>query len=165
MIGLFIGRFQPFHKGHLKFVLYALSQVDKLIIGIGSSQEKYTEENPFTAEERADMIERTLKKEGIDKKRYEIIQIPDIRCDEKWVSHVKNLTPKFDIVYCSNPRDKKLFEEAGYEVREIGRYKNINATAIREEMLKDGKWEELVPEPVIEKIREIDGVRRVKEIN
>ena len=32
-------------------------------------------------------------------------------------------------------------------------------------MLKDGKWEELVPEPVIEKIREIDGVRRVKEIN
>ncbi len=37
MNGLLIGRFQPFHLGHLEAFRFALSKVDKLWIGIGSS--------------------------------------------------------------------------------------------------------------------------------
>ncbi len=37
MNGLLIGRFQPFHLGHLEALQFALSKVDKLWIGLGSS--------------------------------------------------------------------------------------------------------------------------------
>ncbi|MEM3079801.1 MAG: adenylyltransferase/cytidyltransferase family protein, partial [Thermoproteota archaeon] len=50
--GLFIGRFQPFHLGHLKAVEYIINRVDEVIIGIGSAQYSHTLENPFTAGER-----------------------------------------------------------------------------------------------------------------
>ena len=50
--GLFIGRFQPFHLGHLKDIKRAIQEVDELVIGVGSSNEECTKENPFTVEER-----------------------------------------------------------------------------------------------------------------
>ena len=37
MNGFLIGRFQPFHLGHLEAVKFALSNVNHLYIGIGSS--------------------------------------------------------------------------------------------------------------------------------
>ena len=51
-VGLYIGRFQPFHKGHKSIVESALKQCDRLIIGIGSSQETRTKRNTFSYEER-----------------------------------------------------------------------------------------------------------------
>ena len=56
MIGLFVGRFQPFHDAHLQIIQNALKEVEKLIIGVGSSQYSETAENPFTYEERKEMI-------------------------------------------------------------------------------------------------------------
>jgi len=35
-IALFIGKFQPFHKGHLFALRQVLKKFDKVIIGIGS---------------------------------------------------------------------------------------------------------------------------------
>jgi len=34
--GLFVGRFQPFHKGHLRAVKDILGKVDELVIVVGS---------------------------------------------------------------------------------------------------------------------------------
>ena len=46
--GLFVGRFQPFHLGHLDMVKYALTEVDELIIVIGSAQDShYTNESLY----------------------------------------------------------------------------------------------------------------------
>ena len=63
--GLCIGRFQPFHLGHLSAIKQALKKVDKLYIGIGSSQYDHEEYNPFTAEERREMIQRALEENGL----------------------------------------------------------------------------------------------------
>ena len=63
--GLFIGRFQPFHLGHLSDIKNAFKEVDELAIGIGSSNEKHTKENPFTVEERTEMIDSVLPNNGI----------------------------------------------------------------------------------------------------
>lgn len=60
MNGLLIGRFQPFHMGHLSAVKFALSQVEKLWIGIGSSNKSHEKRNPFTADERKEMILSSL---------------------------------------------------------------------------------------------------------
>src|SRR3970040_1541422 len=49
---LWIGRFQPFHLGHLSMAKRILAEVDELVIGIGSAQYSHTPENPFTAGER-----------------------------------------------------------------------------------------------------------------
>ena len=54
--GLFVGRFNPFHKGHLKAVQDILEQEDEIIIAIGSTQQSHTVSDPFTAGERVLMI-------------------------------------------------------------------------------------------------------------
>ena len=51
MDGLLIGRFQPFHLGHLEALQFALSKVDKLWVGLGSSNKPVEKNNPFTAEQ------------------------------------------------------------------------------------------------------------------
>ena len=58
MDGLLIGRFQPFHFGHLEALQFALSKVDKLWVGLGSSNKQIEKNNPFTAEQTKEMIER-----------------------------------------------------------------------------------------------------------
>ena len=62
MRALFIGRFQPFHKGHLKIIQQASETYDQILVGIGSSQYSHTVDNPFTAEERTEMIEWSSRK-------------------------------------------------------------------------------------------------------
>ncbi len=53
---VFVGRFQPYHKGHHEAVKYILGKYSELVIVVGSAQENYTWENPFTAGERVEMI-------------------------------------------------------------------------------------------------------------
>ena len=40
----YIGRFQPFHKGHLKVISQIAREVDELVIGIGSAHEPHAGE-------------------------------------------------------------------------------------------------------------------------
>lgn len=65
-IGVVIGRFQPLHKAHLsEVILPALQQVDTLIILLGSSRRPRTPKDPWTDEDRADMIYLGLKDSGV----------------------------------------------------------------------------------------------------
>ena len=96
MNALFIGRFQPFHKGHLKVLQDILKKYDEIIIGIGSSQYSHVIDNPFSEEERKKMIKETFKM--VDIKNYEIIAIPDIHDPPNWVSHVLSIAKDFDVV-------------------------------------------------------------------
>jgi nicotinamide-nucleotide adenylyltransferase len=54
--GLYVGRFQPFHLGHLDAIKYTLKEVDELVIVIGSAQYSHNANNPFTAGERLVMV-------------------------------------------------------------------------------------------------------------
>jgi len=51
-----IGRFQPFHNAHLEIVKRATALCQKLVIVVGSANQPRTYKNPFTFEERAQMI-------------------------------------------------------------------------------------------------------------
>jgi len=109
MKALFIGRFQPFHNGHLKAIKYLSNKYDELIIGIGSSQYSNTIDNPFSSDERMLMIKESLKQENLT--NYKIILIPDINNPPKWVDHVLSITSDFDVVVSNNDFTKKLFLE------------------------------------------------------
>lgn len=163
VISLFIGRFQPFHNGHLWAVKQILRDSEKIIIGIGSSDKKGTAVNPFSAEERKDMIEAALKKEGIS--NYVIFLIPDLSSDCRWVEHVKKLIPYFDAVYTGSPLSRQLFTKNGCLVRPLQRHRNISASEIRLRILKNMEWKHLVPGPVAEILKEIAGVKKIRSIS
>ena len=59
--GLFVGRFQPFHLGHLDAIEATLERVEELIIVVGSGEYSHSDKNPFTAGERVEMIRAALK--------------------------------------------------------------------------------------------------------
>jgi len=162
--GLFIGRFQPFHNGHLSAVKQILSENEKILIGIGSSQYSNTKDNPFSAEERKDMIQKVMEKEEIN--NYEIIFIPDIHKDPDWADYVKDLCPVFDKVYTGSKRTKKCFEMAKEKcpVKAIKIEIDISSTEIRKRIKEDKDWKSLIPAEVAEEIERIKGIERIKEL-
>jgi nicotinamide-nucleotide adenylyltransferase len=163
---LYVGRFQPFHLGHLLVIKHILSQADNIIIGIGSSEDNYQLDNPFTAGERFEMIERSLLKEGISKDKYYIIPMRNINNYALWVAHISLLLPKYDIVYTGSPVIKSLFTQHGkYKVVDIKKELLISGTAIRKKIIKeDNSWEKDVPEEVVRKIKEISGEYRIRHV-
>jgi nicotinamide-nucleotide adenylyltransferase len=164
--GLFVGRFQPFHNGHLNVIKDILKEVDELVIVVGSAQYSHRIDNPFTTGERLVMIRKALEEAGVDLRRIWIIPVPDVHIHMVWVSAVEGYTPPFNVVYSNEPLTRRLFIEAGYQVKPIHFHKRkvYSATEIRERMLKDGNWEELVPKSVAEFIKEIGGVERLKDL-
>ena len=164
MRGLFIGRFQPFHKGHFEVIKEMASEVEKLIICIGSAQESHTFEDPFTAGERHLMISESLNQAGIS--NYYLIPIVDIHRFSVWVAHVKSFVPPFDAIYTNNDLTARLFQDAGIEVRKPRLYDRdkYSGHGVRKVMADEGNWQSLVPEGTIRVMAEIDGAKRVKEL-
>jgi nicotinamide-nucleotide adenylyltransferase len=165
--GLFVGRFQPIHKGHVKVIKDLLKKVDELIIVVGSAQYSHRLDNPFTVGERLTMIREALESEKIPRDRYWIIPVPDMHMHMMWVAEVVGYTPKFDVVFTNEPLTRRLFIEAGYKVEAIPFHKRkvFSATEIRERMLNNKSWEELVPKSVAQFIKKIGGVQRIRELS
>ncbi len=162
---LFVGRFQPFHSGHLT-VLERMRRdgIEEIVIVIGSAQYSHTKGDPFTINERKEIVESVLKDIGV---KYSIVAINDVNSDSIWMSNVKRLTPKFDIIY-ANGSIKKLFENEGYRViktlmeRDEAR---ISGGKVRDMIaVGDEDWKKMVPDQVREKILEFNGVKRIKEL-
>ena len=164
--GLFVGRFQPFHLGHLNAIKDILKEVDELVIVIGSAQYSHNLNNPFTAGERLIMIRKALEEAGIDYSRVWVVPVPDVHLHMMWVSAVEGYTPPFDVVYSNEPLTRRLFIEAKYRVKSIRFHerKLYSSTEIRERMLKEESWEKLVPKGVAAFIKEIDGVNRLRDL-
>ena len=160
----YIGRFQPFHLGHLKVISQIAEDVDELVIGIGSAQLSHTPENPFTAGERIMMISRSL--EDLDLYNY-VIPINDIYRNAIWVSHVESMTPPFSRAYTNNPLVSRLFSEAGYDVNHSPMYNRsaYSGTEIRRRMLADEDWQQLVPPAVVKVVEEVCGIERLKQVS
>ncbi|ALU11617.1 nicotinamide-nucleotide adenylyltransferase [Ignicoccus islandicus DSM 13165] len=165
--GVIPGRYQPFHKGHLHLIKWALERLDEVIIVIGSAQESHTLQNPLTAGERVLSIKRALECEGIDLSKVYLIPVPDILMNRAWVSHVETYVPKFHVAISRNPLVKVLFREAGYEVLEPPAFERNSyvATNIRALIAKgDKRWKELVPKCVAEVLEEINLEERMREL-
>lgn len=166
MRGLYVGRFQPFHQGHLSVVKRMQQEVNEIIIGIGSAEDNYQPANPFTGRERFEMIENSLLENNIPREKLYIIPIRNINNYALWVSHLELLLPKFDIVYTGSPVVKSLFLASGkYQVADIEKELKICATDIRQKIInKDESWKKDVPQAVKNKIVEINGEHRVRNL-
>jgi nicotinamide-nucleotide adenylyltransferase len=166
--GLFIGRFQPFHKGHLATVKFALERVEQLVIVVGSAQKSHEPRNPFTAGERIRMIKQSLDiDDETDVRRILIIPVPDTDVHALWTHQVDMFVPKYDVVFANDLFTLMLFQEKGIKALEAPLYRRdeMKATEIRKRMIAEEIWEDLVPIPVSKVIKEINGVERVKALS
>lgn len=165
--GLYVGRFQPFHLGHLEAIKHILKEVDELVIVVGSAQYSHNVENPFTAGERLEMIRRALNEAKVDAARLWVIPVPDMHLPMMWVSAVEGYTPKFNVAYSNEPLTHRLFMEARYTVKGIPFFKRnlYSSTHVREKILEGESWKTLVPNAVANFIVEIDGVARLRELS
>ena len=165
---VYIGRFQPFHNGHLKCVNYIMNKADELIILVGSAQASHTLMQPFTAGERIEMIRNALNESGVDCSRYYIIPVEDTFGSHSiWVSKVKSLVPTFDIVFSNSPLTKRLFIEAGFKVESLPFFnrKLYSATKVREKIIAEEDWRDLVPSSVYSFIISIGGDERLRDLS
>ncbi|QZY00045.1 nicotinamide-nucleotide adenylyltransferase [Halobaculum rubrum] len=164
MRGFYIGRFQPYHNGHHHMVEEIADEVDELVLGIGSAGDSHTQRNPFTAGERVMMVTKALA--DLDVTTY-VVPIEDLERNSVWVSHVRSMSPKFDVAYSNNPLVVRLFEEAGVEVRSSPMFRRevLEGSELRQRMIRGDGWEELVPAEVAETIAEIDGVDRIRQVS
>ncbi len=164
--GLYVGRFQPFHLGHLEATKFILSRVDDLVIVVGSAHDSHTLENPFTAGERITMIRLGLKEGKIDPNRLTVLPLPDAEFHKVWVAHLLSQTPSFDEVFTNEPLTGRLLKEAGMRVERIPMFNRTSytATEVRRRMLTGKNWQELLPRSVSAYVKQIKGDERIREI-
>jgi len=162
--GFYIGRFQPFHNGHLNMVEQIADDVDELVLGIGSADDSHTTRNPFTAGERIMMITKSLV--GYDLVTY-AVPIEDLERNSVWVSHVQSMSPDFDGAYSNNPLVIQLFREAGIEIRQSPMFNRevLEGSEVRERMISGGDWKSLVPEAVVDVVEEMNGIERIQMVS
>ncbi len=165
MRAFIIGRFQPFHKGHMEIIKKILSENDYVIIGIGSAQFSHTLKDPFTAGERYLMISNTLETNNIN--NFYIVPIEDVNSNPMWVAHVESLTPPFRRVYSNNPLVKRLFHEKSYDVKSLPMINREawTGTKIRNKMVSGLDWYNDVPDTVSQIIMDLDGINRIRDLS
>ena len=164
MNGLLIGRFQPFHLGHLEAVNFALNKVENLWIGIGSSNKYNEKKNPFSADERRKMITLSIDDSIIT--RIKIFDIPDVGDHEKWTYSIDKIVPEYNQVFSNDEFTKTLFEKREMNVvpvvlKDRGKFSGTN---IRELIADDKNWQDLVPQGTRKVLDNLNVKERLKNL-
>lgn len=87
--GVFVGRFQPPHRTHLAVMLEALERVDVLVVVLGSTRSARTPKNPFTDDERREMIAAALTDAGVPRARFSFGGVRDFYDMALWAAAVR----------------------------------------------------------------------------
>ena len=174
-IGLYCGRFQPIHLGHIFIIKEALSRVDILIIAIGSSLEEFTERNPFSFQQRKLLIEESMR--DIPGK-FIIVGVPDrdnIKDDSSWGEYLLNVVesetgfrPTINFTGKEFIRSH-WFDTVDIENVEIDRnFIPVSATNVRKLILENRKDDikDLVPDIVLRNFDELNNIlKEIERIN
>lgn len=154
---LFIGRFQPFHKGHQNAARTALNQYE-LMIGIGSAQTSGTMDNPLSFEERKQIVQNCFPD-------VPIIRFEDKADNDVWTDMVEGAVD-IDIVISGNALVRRLLGDRGYTVQDPDYLKpeEYSGTEIRRRVVAGEDWTHLVPDCSLELIERFGFAERVNRI-
>ena len=159
-----IGRFQPFHLGHLDAVLFGLARTENLFICIGSSNKSNERKNPFSAEERREMIVTSIEPSIVD--RIKIFDVPDVGDHEKWTFEIDKTVPKYDIVFTNDEFTRTLFEKREINVISVilKDREKFSGTNIRNLIAYDRNWRDLVPQGTRNVLDNINAKERLQNL-
>jgi len=152
-----LGRFQPFHNGHAALINAAISFLGigdsdmPLRICIGSSEAEQTLENPWSADEREQMIRAWLK-DDIDA---EIVQVPDLGDPPNYVRHAEKYHGPAGTILTSDKDTAELYIAAGW-------------TAVTSDLVKRQDWQGWRVRATIQMmstISDVNGIRSVLSEN
>ncbi len=103
--GLMVGRFQPLHRGHLKSINRMIQDCETAIIGLGSAQKSGEEHDPYTVEERMEMLRNVYGD------RIKIVPLNDLDAStpEQWTNYIFEKLEKLGM---SEPTDYYTGSEA-----------------------------------------------------
>jgi len=135
---VYIGRFQPFHNGHLNSIKSALQKSHRLILVLGGAYLSPSIRGPWSIEERIQMIKNCLTKQQLN--RIDFVYVRDrLYCEQLWIQNVKGELAKLidtnlPIAIIGHEKDSssyylKVFPQ--WDFLETGNFKGINATDIR----------------------------------
>lgn len=134
---VFLWRFQPFHIGHMSIVEKIFqNDFEKLLLIIGSSDKSWTDENPWTLQEREEIIRASIPLELQEK--IDIIGLDDVPDDDVWCENLKQLFSEEVILFTGNEWVRDICERQGITTDWITPTIDISATKIRE-MIKRGE--------------------------
>lgn len=144
-IAIFIGRFQPFHNGHLFIANKALEIAEKLVFLCGSANINKSFRNPWNFQERNMMIESIF----YNKKNVVILPLNDEYTDELWLFNIKNTLYKYKKNNYDNNRDictiGHVKDYTSHYLNffnnfiKMENFHNINSSDIRNELKKKEK--------------------------
>lgn len=162
-----MGRFQPFHLGHMALVRRILDECDGAILAVASSQFNYIRKDPFTAGERIEMIHESIAESDLDASRCIITAIENQFNVATWLSYLEASLPEFDRVYSGNEYVRMLLADSRYGVipPQFLERSVYNSTRIRNLIASGGSWEGHVPPAVARIILRIGGIERIKIID
>lgn len=171
---LFIGRFQPFHKGHLEMIKKILKENERVIIVIGSAEKNFIQNNPLTAAERFQIIEESLKEAKIPAEKYCIIPIRNVNNYALWVNHINIYVPPYTRLYTGSKIVKACYQgkyfntdensKTGPEIIQLKRILGLSATKIRTALLKGKGWEKMLTPAAVKLLKKWEIPSRLKTI-
>ncbi|RYX92647.1 MAG: NUDIX domain-containing protein [Comamonadaceae bacterium] len=137
-VAVYIGRFQIFHNAQLALLRHALKAAQECIVVLGSAFQARTSKNPFTWEERAEMIRLALPE--ADRERLKFLPVRDYYDQARWVAAVKEgvtrLHPeKSSIVLVGHQKDATssyLRDFPGWALDDAGSQGEIHASSLRD---------------------------------
>lgn len=169
---LFVGRFQPFHNGHLDIINCILKKHQKLIIVIGSAEKAFEKENPLKASERKKIIEAALKEAAVRRAQFEIIPLKDLNDFPNWAPYILKNTPKIDTVYTGSKLVKDCFSGKYsktcktytplIKIKWIKKRIKVSGTEVREKIAKNKNWEKSVPKSTAKLLKKFKIAQRLK---
>lgn len=115
--GIVLGRFQPFHNGHEYLLLKALEVFQTVTVAIGSAQEEWTTNNPFSFDERKAMIESWAAEMDLNE-RITVVGVEDINDPPNWVEHASKAHGEGTLV-TSDENTKELYASKEFPVHWI----------------------------------------------
>lgn len=154
IVGL-VARFKPVHKGHVAMLEAVCSRAKHVYIGLGSTN-KYNLKNPFTANESREMVDLVLKPKF---NNYSFIEVPDLDNGPKWREMILNLYGKLDYFITANDYVESLLKndyKIIHPLEIIPEEKKVwgNATMVRTAIAKGDAWEHLVPDLIVDYIKQ-----------
>ncbi|MBI5046528.1 nicotinamide-nucleotide adenylyltransferase [Candidatus Micrarchaeota archaeon] len=163
---LFIGRFQPFHEGHLHAIKKLLRKYDEIVIVIGSSEDLFTRENPFSCGERIEMIRLAFTKSDLG--RMITVPVRDVNDNTMWVDHLLMHIPPVDAVYSNNQLVKLLFSKHGILVDSLDFFdRGVKEGVFIRKLLTEAnpEWKKHVSPKIVKYLLSIGAEKRLKKLH